>query len=167
MPGDLTEDVGRITSWGKLIRNHYIGTGPPRVSAKGGWRLVYDPSAVIDHFRGPRFEADRRESPENAAIRDRSFNLVAGMLTVEPELLARRAAFGLLVGDRESPGIARAGAAALRREWEVVRRLPPSLVGQAEALIAIARGERVPMLTFAHEGEHDGARGATKRGKSA
>jgi hypothetical protein len=32
-------------------------------------RLVYDPSVVIDHYRAPRFDADRRERPERNAIR--------------------------------------------------------------------------------------------------
>jgi GT2 family glycosyltransferase len=184
--GQPTEDVGRITPWGKLIGNHYLGRGPARdvevlqaanmafrrealalpLSLRGsgaqahfevatclwarkrGWRLVYDPSVIVDHFRGPRFDADGRERPEKRAIRDRSFNLVAAMLSAEPERYWRRAVFGLLIGDREIPGLARAGAAVLEGEWEVARRLGPSLVGQAEALTAVARGERVRMTTF-------------------
>jgi GT2 family glycosyltransferase len=184
--GQPTEDVGRITPWGKLIGNHYLGTGSARNvmvlqganmafrrqalalpsslrgtgaqahfeiatclwARKRGWRLIYDPSAVIDHYRGPRFDADQRERPGSNAIRDRSFNLVAAMLSLEPERYWRRAVFGLLIGDREIPGLVRAGVAVPRREWDVARRLAPSLLGQAEALIAIARGERVPMKTF-------------------
>ena len=71
------------------------------------------------------------------------------MLSVEPERYWRRATFGLLIGDREIPGVARAGAAVLRREWDVARRLVPSLAGQLEALTVLARGERVAMTTFA------------------
>ena len=189
--GQPTEDVGRITRWGKLVGNHYLGTGPPRDvmvlqganmafrrhafalpeslrgsgaqahfevatclwARKRGWRLVYDPSVVVDHYRGPRFDADRRERPEKIAIRDRSFNLVAAMLSVDPERSWRRAAFGLVVGDREIPGVLRAAAAVARGEWDVARRLGPSLAGQAEALTAHARGERVAMRTFPEAGE--------------
>jgi GT2 family glycosyltransferase len=184
--GHPTEDVGRITSWGKLIGNHYLGTGRARDvmvlqggnmafrrealalpgslrgsgaqahfevatclwARKRGWRLIYDPSAVIDHYRGPRFDADRRERPEKVAIRDRSFNLVAAMLSVEPERYWRRAVFELLIGDREIPGLVRTGAAVLRGESDVARRLGPSLAGQAEALMAVARDERLPMTSF-------------------
>jgi hypothetical protein len=91
---------------------------------------------------------DRRDRPAKIAIRERSFNLVVAMLSVEPERYWRRAVFGPLIGDREVPGLVRAGAAVLRREWDVARRLGPSLVGQAEALTAIARDERLPMRTF-------------------
>ncbi len=183
---ELTEDVGRITSWGKLIGNHYIGTGRPRDvmvlqavnmafrrealalphglrgsgaqahfevamclwARRRGWRLVYDPAIVVDHFRGPRFDGDRRLHPDNVAVRDRSFNLVAALLTMQPRLLWRRAAFGLLVGDRECPGFARAFAAVLSRDWDVVRRLPGSLRGQTDALAAIVRGEELGMTSF-------------------
>ena len=44
------------------------------------------------------------------------------------------AGYGLLVGAREAPGLARAGVAVLRRERDVVRRLGPSLAGQWRAL---------------------------------
>jgi GT2 family glycosyltransferase len=184
--GQPTEDVGRITRWGKLVGNHYLGTGPAREvmvlqganmafrrqalalpeslrgsgaqahfevatclwARKRGWRLVYDPSVVVDHYRGPRFDADRRERPKKIAISDRSFNLVVSMLSIEPERYRRRAVFGLLIGDREIPGVVRAGVAVLRGEWDVARRLGPSLAGQFEALTAFARGERVLMTTF-------------------
>lgn len=187
--GKPTRDVGRITPWGKLVGNHYLGTGPARdvmvlqgvnmafrrealalpeslrgsgaqahfeVAAclwarKRGWRLVYDPTAIVDHFRGPRFDTDRRERPDTSAIRDRAFNLVAAMLSLEPERYWRRAVFGLLIGDREIPGVARACAGILRGEWEVARRLGPSLAGQAEALREIARGEPVRMTTFTED----------------
>jgi GT2 family glycosyltransferase len=186
LSGNRSKDVGRITPWGKLIGNHYLGAGSAGevmvlqgcnmafrreafalpFSLRGGgaqahfevatclwarrrgWRLVYDPSAVIDHYRGPRFDADRRDDPEKIAIRDRSFNLVTAMLSIEPDRYWRRAVFGLLIGDREIPGVVRAGAAVLRREWNVARRLGPSLMGQIDALTAIARNERVSMMTF-------------------
>src|SRR5439155_4056745 len=68
-----------------------------------GWRLVYDPAAVVDHFIGPRFGADRRGRPERNAVRDATYNYVAALLSQRPELLWRRAAYGLLVGDRAAP----------------------------------------------------------------
>jgi hypothetical protein len=108
----------------------------------------------------PRFDADRRDRPNSVAIRDRSFNLVAALLTMEPTLLWRRAAFGLL-GDRESPGFARAFAALVAREWGIAQRLPASLRGQTDALAAILRGETLRMTTFCETGE--GASGSGGR----
>jgi GT2 family glycosyltransferase len=112
---------------------------------KRGWRLVYDPSVVVDHFPGPRFDADRRGRPDWRAIEDASYNLVASLLAIEPELFIRRASYGLLIGDAGNPGLARGAAAVVRREREVVRRLAPSLAGQARALTDFVLGRHVKM----------------------
>jgi GT2 family glycosyltransferase len=112
-----------------------------------GWRLVFDPSAMVDHYPGPRFDGDRRGSPDPAAVRDASYNLVTCLLAVERQLYWRRAVFGLFIGDRAAPGLARAAAAALRGERDVLRHLVPSIQGQTQALIDIARGHRG--MTFA------------------
>ena len=99
-----------------------------------GWRLVYDPSAVVDHYVAPRFDADRRERPSPVAVRDAAYNLVKCLIAENPELFWRRAFYGLVVGDRTTPGLARAAVALLRREGPVMRSLGPSLVGQVTAL---------------------------------
>jgi glycosyltransferase involved in cell wall biosynthesis len=180
---EQTEDVGRVTSWGKLVGNHHIGSGPARdvmvLQAVGafrrdalalprglrgtgaqshfevglslwarrqGWRLVYDQSIVIDHFRAPRADYGRRDHPTRGAIRDRSYNLVASIVALEPQLLPRRALFGLLVGDRENPGLARGAVGIVTAQREVVRAIAPSLAGQAGALVDFSRGRRVRMV---------------------
>jgi glycosyltransferase involved in cell wall biosynthesis/GT2 family glycosyltransferase len=99
-----------------------------------GWRLVYDPSAVVDHYVGPRFDADRRERPSPVAVRDAAYNLVKCLVDGDPELFWRRTFYGLVIGDRTTPGLARATVALLRREGPVIRSLGPSLVGQVTAL---------------------------------
>ena len=100
-----------------------------------GWRLVYDPKAVVDHYHGDRFGVDKREgtySPQ--AARDAAYNLTAALVSLGPCPAWRRMAFGVLVGDRRAPGIARALAAAVRpADRVVVRHLVPSLSGQLEA----------------------------------
>jgi glycosyltransferase involved in cell wall biosynthesis/GT2 family glycosyltransferase len=99
-----------------------------------GWRLVYDPSALVDHEVAQRFDADLRERPRPVAVRDAAYNLVKCLLMEVPELFWRRAIYGLAVGDRDTPGVARAGIALLRGERRVLRRFVPSLAGQAAAL---------------------------------
>jgi GT2 family glycosyltransferase len=178
-----TDDVGRLSTWGRLIGNHHRGAGPPRdvsvlkgvnmafrraalalpLDVRGGgaqvhfevaaclwarahgWRLLYDPALVVDHFAGARFEGDRREHESREAARARAHNLVAGILVGRPDLLWRRAIYGLLIGQREVPGLVRAAAAIPRREWEVVDRLPPSVRGQLSALVAAVRGRGLSM----------------------
>lgn len=108
-----------------------------------GWRLVYEPAARVDHFSGPRFDEDQRSRPSPGAIEREAYNLVLSLLTFRPELTARRAAYGLLLGDQASPGVGRALVAAAQRRPEVVRRLVPSLRGQVSALRDLRRGARV------------------------
>lgn len=111
-----------------------------------GWRLIYDPSVVVDHYPAPRSDEDQREDPAGVAVRDAAYNYVISLLSFERRLLIRRAAFGLLMGDRSSPGLGRALVASVRREYGVARRLLPSLLGQVEALADLMRGRRLDMI---------------------
>jgi glycosyltransferase involved in cell wall biosynthesis len=116
-----------------------------------GWRLVYDPGALLDHEVAPRFDADARSRPRPVAVRDAAHNLVHCLLTEMPELFWRRALYGLAVGDRDVPGVARALVAAIRGEGAVVRRFAPSIEGQVGALRRARRnrsgGRRSPAAT--------------------
>ncbi len=105
-----------------------------------GWRLLYDPALIVDHYVGPRFDADLRQFPEQAAVRNAAYNLVFCLLGLLPSLFWRRAAYGLVVGDRAAPGLARAIIGALSGERTILSNLIPSLEGQLQALFDIARG---------------------------
>jgi GT2 family glycosyltransferase len=120
---------------------------------KRGWKIVYDPAIVVDHYPAKRFDADRRERPEAKAVSDAAYNYVFSLLSFEPQLFWRRALYGVLVGDRGIPGFARAVAAVGKRDADVIGRLSPSLTGQTEALVDIARGRRVSMITFSDKAQ--------------
>jgi glycosyltransferase involved in cell wall biosynthesis len=111
-----------------------------------GWRLVYDPAIVVDHYPGPRFDPDRRERPDPVATRNAAYNLVACLIDLNPRLLPRRALYGALVGDAMTPGLGRAAVAMVQRDWVVVRRLVPSLRGQTAALLNHLLGRRLEMV---------------------
>ncbi len=111
-----------------------------------GWRLVYDPELVVDHFPGPRFDRDRRGRPDEEAINDAAYNLVASLLAVEPRLLLRRAFYGLLVGDAGTPGLTRALLGGIRGNNDILRRCAPSMIGQARALADFLQNRPVEML---------------------
>ena len=102
-----------------------------------GWRLVYDPAVLVDHYTAPRFDDDQRGRPSDGAIADEAFNLVWAMLTFRPELARRRALYGLLRGDAATPGLVRGAMALVRGEHDVRRRTRPSLQGQWAALRAL------------------------------
>ncbi len=113
-----------------------------------GWVLQYDPAVLVDHAPAERFDADARAAPSAAAVDDAADNLVFCLLSERRELLARRTAYGVLVGDRGTVGLARAAAAAVRRERGVLAQLVPSLRGQLRATTRVVRGRRVAMRTF-------------------
>ena len=121
-----------------------------------GWRLVYDPSAVVDHYHGPRFDSDQRSRPAKDAVSNEAYNLVFVLLNLRPGLTLRRPAFGLLVGDRATPGLLRGVAAVVRREHEVVPRVAPALSGQVAALRDLARGRRLDLLPVGQGGVEPG-----------
>jgi hypothetical protein len=111
-----------------------------------GWDLVYEPAAVVDHYHGPRFDSDQRRCPSKEAVTNEAYNLVFTLLSLRPGLTRRRAAYGLLVGDRATPGVLRAVAAIVRRERGVVGRLGPALSGQVAALRDLAKGQRLEVM---------------------
>jgi hypothetical protein len=117
-------------------------------AGRQSWRLVFDPTAVVDHYASPRPAGDDRGLPGAHAARDASFNLVACLLTARPELAWRRALYGLVVGDGETPGMLRGLGALLQGNRQVARRLLPSLVGQLQALREHAAGRAVRLRTF-------------------
>jgi hypothetical protein len=113
-----------------------------------GRRLVFDPAAVVDHYGSLRPAVDDRYLPNPHDARDATFNLVACLLTARPELAWRRALYGLMVGDGETPGRLRGLRAALQGNRQVLRGLVPSLVGQLQVLREHAARRPVRVRTF-------------------
>jgi GT2 family glycosyltransferase len=165
-----TTVAGCFTRSGKLIGNHHTISGPPREvdvlkaahfevatclwARRRGWRLVLDPGAEVLHIPGPRFDSDIRARPSLGAGYRMSFNLTWCLLSMRPPALTRAIVYGLLVGDRSSPGILRTGIAIVRAEGAVLRRVLPSLTGQLCAIALFALGRTVPMTTFPRTQAH-------------
>lgn len=105
-----------------------------------GWRVVYDPSFAVVHHEAPRVASVSRERWRPDATSEAAYNLVAGMLAAQPERALRRGVYGLAVGDRGTPGVARAAASLLRGRRLEAAALPASLRGQAQALLDARRG---------------------------
>lgn len=110
-----------------------------------GWRLLYDPQIIVDHYPAPRFDVDARSGPSKTAISDAAYNLTlsVGARGFAPAL--RRVLYGLLVGDRALPGLGRAtiGLLAGGERLSFIERLGPALRGNAVAGLDLARGLRV------------------------
>ena len=113
-----------------------------------GWRLVYDPTITVDHRPAVRFDADQRGAPNPEALIDAAYNYERALLAARPELHRRRVVHGMIIGQRDNPGLLRAAAAAVSRDWPIARRLRPSLEGRWSGLRAAARGPALEMITF-------------------
>lgn len=70
-----------------------------------GWRIIYSPTAAVDHRAGPRFDADCRNTRSITAMSDAVFNETLVLLRWLPASARRRAyAYLLLVGVPRGPG---------------------------------------------------------------
>jgi GT2 family glycosyltransferase len=179
----LTELVGIVTPWGRLIGNHHIGAGPARyvdvlkgvncmyrrtaiaipsnlrgsgaqvhnevaigLRAKSkGWKLLYDPQIIVDHYPGERFDVDARSERAKAATFDVAYNLTLSIGSQGLVPAVRRVIYGLLIGDRSLPGLGRTMIAILSgSEGRLfIEHLGPALRGNAFAGLELARGRRV------------------------
>jgi len=104
-----------------------------------GWRIRYDPAITVDH----RVRADESVgAPDDMRGRESywragAHNRMVGTIATDPDRAAVHVAYGVLVGSRESPGVARALVALARRERHVLQRVRASLGGQTEAVRAL------------------------------
>ncbi|MEM6392370.1 MAG: glycosyltransferase [Planctomycetota bacterium] len=82
---------------------------PALAARKAGWRIVYDPSAEVDHNTAPRQDADHRWVMRRQQISDAAFNEALAVLGYLPR--HRRLVFlawALLVGSRRQFGLLQA-----------------------------------------------------------
>lgn len=110
-----------------------------------GWILRYDPAIVVIHHEATRSHGLGRERWRPDAASEVAYNLVAGMLAAQPERFLRRCLYGVLIGDRGTPGFARGVASMFAGHWQEALAVLYSLRGQTAALVHTARGTGVTM----------------------
>ena len=110
-----------------------------------GWKLLYDPQIIVDHYPGQRFDVDARSGPAKAATFDAAYNLTLSIGSQGFVPALRRVVYGLLIGDRSLPGLGRTMIALLAGSERhlFIERLGPALRGNALAGLELARGRGV------------------------
>lgn len=85
---------------------------------KRGWRLLYDPAVLVDHYPAQRFDADDRAVPTVEAFQDRAFNFYLSLRGHMRPGLRRESAltWAWLLGIRTCPGVLRGCLSRLRRD---------------------------------------------------
>jgi GT2 family glycosyltransferase len=110
-----------------------------------GWKLLYDPEIVVDHYPGERFDIDSRSKPARLATFDVAYNLTLSIGSQGLVPAVRRVIYGLLIGDRSVPGLGRTMIALLTgsEKRPFIEHLGPALRGNALAAFDLARGRVV------------------------
>jgi glycosyltransferase involved in cell wall biosynthesis len=97
---------------------------------QAGGKLIYDPMVAVDHFRGQRFDEDKRDQFNSLAITNAVYNETLSLLEYLPP--ARKIIFllwAILVGTRGAPGF-----------LQVLRFLPSEGLLACKKLIASING---------------------------
>lgn len=115
-----------------------------RVKSRG-WKILYDPQIIVDHYPGTRFDDDVRSGRSKVATYDAAYNLTLSIGSQGFVPAVRRLLYGLLMGDRGLPGIGRTTIALLggseRRLF--LEHVGPALRGNALAALDLTRGRGV------------------------
>jgi glycosyltransferase involved in cell wall biosynthesis len=72
---------------------------------RAGWTLIYDPKVAVDHFRGQRFDEDKRDTFNDLAVTNAVHNET--LILLEHFSPLQRIVFllwAMLVGTRDAPG---------------------------------------------------------------
>lgn len=111
-----------------------------------GWRLLYDPSLVVEHRPAVRQGEDQRADPTPTAVADASYNLVAAIGGARGLV---RVLYATALGDRGSPGLARGLVAIASGDAATARRVRPAVRGTLAGGADLLRGRTLGFETFA------------------
>lgn len=108
-----------------------------------GWKLIYDPAVLVEHYEAPRFDLDGRAQYNSEAQFNRVHNETLTLL----EYLdgPRRFAYltmMLLIGTRAEPGVLQAVRIALRGDADAAVKWRKTLAGRIAGIRAYHRSKR-------------------------
>jgi hypothetical protein len=73
---------------------------------RAGWKLLYDPDIVVDHFLAKRFDEDQRHTFNPLALRNMAYNdTIIRLGQLEPPTQLVFMLWATMIGTRASPGL--------------------------------------------------------------
>jgi len=101
-----------------------------------GFKLIYDPAALVNHHPAPRGAGDRRVRPSWTQIRFAAFNqTLAELLWLSWPKRWVRLTYQILIGDRDAAGIVRAIVSLPMLDYDAVKSYLPTQAGICQALL--------------------------------
>lgn len=107
-----------------------------------GWRLVYDPELVVDHYVTERQLGHARGNRSPASVRDGAFNLTSSLLATDSVSAISVSLYSLTLGNGTYPGVCRTLVALKRGEGVgSVSAAMAAMHGHLSALKEYGRGK--------------------------
>ena len=131
----------RLLGAGAQVFNESLFGGAIR---RAGWKLIYDPAILVDHYPSVRPDSDQRGQIDRKALREAIHNSTLGHLEYMPP--ARSTAlllYQLVWGSRQAPGVAAAIVYTLRGERMALYGLREVALGMFGGFAAFWRTRNV------------------------
>lgn len=104
-----------------------------------GWRLVYDPNIIVDHYPAYRPSGDDRTDRTATDVQSTAYNLTLALISFGPRWKARlRLGYRILMGSKDAPGVIRVFASVVRFR-SPSRGVVPTVRGAIRAFKAVAK----------------------------
>jgi GT2 family glycosyltransferase len=110
---------------------------------KRGWKILYDPAVIVDHFPGSRFDEDARQAYSPLAAANAAHNETLIVLEhIGPIRGALFVIWSLLIGTRAVPGLLQYPRLLLIQRDTATNRLRSALRGRTAGLEAFLRSRK-------------------------
>ncbi|TFE22638.1 glycosyltransferase family 2 protein [Cohnella luojiensis] len=109
-----------------------------------GWKLIYDPIIGVGHYPSQRFDEDKRNEFNPAAVRNEIHNET--LIVWEHFSVVRKILFLIwasLVGSTSSPGLLQLFRGLVKGEKKIIARYYATITGRYLGIIAWKRSERI------------------------
>jgi hypothetical protein len=110
-----------------------------------GWKLLYDPQLIVDHYPAAVTEGDHRNAASSKAVKDAVWNETFIFGSFDRRLLYKRVLMQTVFGTAMAPGVVRVAISVTRAEERrvVPRRSIPATSAMLAAVCAIERGQHL------------------------
>jgi len=111
---------------------------------RAGWKLIYDPSIIVEHYPAQRFDEDQRNTFDEIAQRNAVYNET--LILLEHFSLPRRVVaifWFLVVGTRIAPGLFQFMCLLISHNQNAFARFKATVAGRLSGIVDYKHGQRL------------------------